>query len=160
MTRCPKCKSEDYEVYFIADDEYHGNEVVVLLKANCCDCNTKFWVKETFTFTETENVLQKTNHFRFVFYCIELDVVRLISTEVKFSIYVYKILYTKYCIQFLGCKLCQIFKKCTLKLCQLINKRSRMCLRRRVHLSNFQELRRELGAASAAELHLLYVWEL
>ena len=147
MTRCPKCKSEDYEVYFIADDEYHGDEVVVLLKANCCNCNTKFWVKETFTFTETENVLQKTNHFRFVFF--------IVQSKSNFQF-----MYTKYCIQFLGCKLCQIFKKCTLKLCQLINKRSRMCLRRRVHLSNFQELRRELGAASAAELHLLYVWEL
>ena len=57
MVKCPKCKSDDYEVNYIEDYSYEGNEIIVLTKACCCDCKKEFWVKEFFTFSDAKYVL-------------------------------------------------------------------------------------------------------
>ncbi len=57
MVKCPKCKSEDYEVNYIEDYSYEGDEIIVLTKAQCCECKKEFWIKEFFTFDNAENVL-------------------------------------------------------------------------------------------------------
>lgn len=57
MIKCSKCKSDDYDVLYIEDYEYHADEIIVLVKARCCNCDKEFWVKETFLYSEAENVL-------------------------------------------------------------------------------------------------------
>ena len=57
MVKCPKCKSDDYEVNYIEDYSYQGDEIITLTNVRCCKCNKEFWVKEFFTFSDAKNVL-------------------------------------------------------------------------------------------------------
>lgn len=57
MVKCPKCKSEDYEVKYIGDYNYQGDEIITLANVRCCECNKEFWVKEFFTFSDAKYVL-------------------------------------------------------------------------------------------------------
>lgn len=57
MVKCPKCKSNDYEVIYIDDYSYYGDEITVLVKAHCCKCKKEFWAKEFFIFDSAKNVL-------------------------------------------------------------------------------------------------------
>lgn len=57
MAKCPKCKSDSYEVYYIEDYSYEGDEIITLTKARCCECGKEFYVREIFTFDGAENVL-------------------------------------------------------------------------------------------------------
>ena len=57
MVKCPKCKSDDYEVNYIEDYSYEGDKIIVLTKVHCCECEKEFWVKEFFTFDDAKNVL-------------------------------------------------------------------------------------------------------
>lgn len=56
MVRCPKCKSDDYEINYIEDYSYEGDKIIVLAKTHCCECEKEFWVKEFFTFDSAKNV--------------------------------------------------------------------------------------------------------
>lgn len=57
MVKCPKCNSDDYEIDYIEDYTYKGDEIIILAKAHCCECKKEFWVKEFFTFDDAKNVL-------------------------------------------------------------------------------------------------------
>ncbi len=57
MVKCPKCKSDDYEVNYIEDYSYEGYKIIVLAKAHCCECGEKFWIREFFTYDSAKNVL-------------------------------------------------------------------------------------------------------
>ena len=57
MVKCPKCKSDDYETLYIEDTSYEGNEMVVLIKARCANCDNKYWVREFFNYSHADNVL-------------------------------------------------------------------------------------------------------
>ena len=56
MVRCPKCKDDDYEIIYIEDYTYEGNDVIVFAKARCCKFNNQFFVREFFDFISGENV--------------------------------------------------------------------------------------------------------
>lgn len=57
MVRCPKCASDDYDVVYIEDYTYKGDEVSILVKAKCCECSEEYWVTEHFDFGTSENTL-------------------------------------------------------------------------------------------------------
>ena len=57
MVKCPKCQSDDYEVNYIEDYSYEGDEIITLTNVRCCECNKEFWVKEFFTFNSAKNIL-------------------------------------------------------------------------------------------------------
>ena len=57
MVKCPKCKSDDYDVVYLDDYTYKGNEICVLVRAKCCECNHEFWVTEHFIFKSAENTI-------------------------------------------------------------------------------------------------------
>ena len=54
MVKCPKCKSEEYEVNYIEDYSYEGDEIITLTKARCNECENEFWIREFFTFEGAE----------------------------------------------------------------------------------------------------------
>lgn len=57
MVKCPKCKSEDYEVNYVGDYNYQGDEIITLANVRCCECDKEFWIREFFTFSDGEYVL-------------------------------------------------------------------------------------------------------
>lgn len=57
VAKCQICKSDDYEILYIEDYAYHGDFIIVLAKAHCCNCGAEFWVKEYFDFGKSKNIL-------------------------------------------------------------------------------------------------------
>lgn len=56
LAKCPKCKSDDYEVQYVDDCNFHGDYMTALAKARCCQCDKEFWVREYFNFDRSETV--------------------------------------------------------------------------------------------------------
>ena len=56
MIKCPNCKSEYYTVLYI--DEYDGEDdkVYRISKVKCDDCESRFYITETFKFVSDENL--------------------------------------------------------------------------------------------------------
>lgn len=57
MVKCPKCKSDDYDVLYIEECAYKGSEIITLVKVKCCECGKEFWVTEYFVFDTANNTL-------------------------------------------------------------------------------------------------------
>ena len=56
MAKCKNCNSADYEIIYIEEYEYHGDYILVLAKAHCCECGKDFWVREYFSFDNSKNL--------------------------------------------------------------------------------------------------------
>lgn len=56
MAKCPKCNCEDYDVIYIEDHDYIGDEIILTVKVKCNDCGEEFWVREKYEFKNSTNI--------------------------------------------------------------------------------------------------------